>query len=62
MIAIGVDPGSHRTGYGVVRRDGARLVRLASGVIKTDPKTDPKDPNFDPEKFDDLKDPEFKKF
>jgi crossover junction endodeoxyribonuclease RuvC len=35
MIAIGIDPGTVRTGYGVVRKDGARLTRLASGTIRT---------------------------
>ena len=35
MIAIGIDPGTVRTGYGVVRKDGARLTRLASGTIQT---------------------------
>ena len=36
MIAIGVDPGTIKTGYGVVRKDGARLVRIASGTICLD--------------------------
>ncbi len=35
MIVLGVDPGSLVTGYGVVERQGKKLVRLASGVIKT---------------------------
>ncbi len=34
---IGVDPGSRTTGWGVVERTGGRMVRLASGVIRTDP-------------------------
>ncbi|MDJ0765060.1 MAG: crossover junction endodeoxyribonuclease RuvC [Myxococcota bacterium] len=38
MISIGIDPGTVRTGYGVVRRDGGRLVRLASGTIRTNAK------------------------
>jgi crossover junction endodeoxyribonuclease RuvC len=38
MIAIGIDPGTLKTGYGVVRRDGTRLRRLASGTVFTDPK------------------------
>lgn len=33
MIILGVDPGTHRTGWGVVERRGARLVGLAAGVI-----------------------------
>jgi crossover junction endodeoxyribonuclease RuvC len=36
MIVIGVDPGTVRTGYGVLRRDGNRVVRLASGTILLD--------------------------
>jgi crossover junction endodeoxyribonuclease RuvC len=35
MIAIGVDPGTVRTGYGVVKRVGNRLHRLSSGTIRT---------------------------
>ena len=35
MIALGIDPGSVRTGWGVVRRDGSRLTRLGSGTIST---------------------------
>jgi crossover junction endodeoxyribonuclease RuvC len=38
MIAIGVDPGTVRTGYGVVKRVGNRLHRVASGTIRTDAK------------------------
>lgn len=36
MIAVGIDPGTIRTGFGVVRRDGPRLRRIASGIIGTD--------------------------
>jgi crossover junction endodeoxyribonuclease RuvC len=36
MIVIGVDPGTIRTGYGVLRRDGNRITRLASGTIFLD--------------------------
>lgn len=32
---LGIDPGSRATGFGVVDADGARLVYLASGVIRT---------------------------
>jgi crossover junction endodeoxyribonuclease RuvC len=39
MIAIGIDPGTVCTGYGVVRKDGSRLTRLASGTISTNQKT-----------------------
>ena len=38
MIVIGIDPGTARTGYGIVRRQGSRIVRIGSGEIKT--KTD----------------------
>ncbi|MEK6791476.1 MAG: crossover junction endodeoxyribonuclease RuvC [Deltaproteobacteria bacterium] len=37
MKVIGIDPGSHITGYGVVEKTGAKLVCIASGAIKTDP-------------------------
>lgn len=33
MVVLGVDPGSQRCGYGVVARTGARLSRIASGVL-----------------------------
>lgn len=33
MIVLGIDPGSRRCGYGVVRRDGGRLSVVASGVL-----------------------------
>ena len=33
MVVLGVDPGSQRCGYGVVARVGARLSRIASGVL-----------------------------
>jgi crossover junction endodeoxyribonuclease RuvC len=36
MIALGVDPGTLRTGWAVVRRDGSRLLHLGSGTIRTD--------------------------
>lgn len=34
MIAIGVDPGTRRLGWGVVRRDGTRIRHVAHGVIE----------------------------
>ncbi|MFO8073855.1 MAG: crossover junction endodeoxyribonuclease RuvC [Polyangia bacterium] len=34
MIAVGIDPGSIRTGYGILRKDGSRLRRIASGTIR----------------------------
>jgi crossover junction endodeoxyribonuclease RuvC len=33
MIVLGIDPGSIRTGWGVVRRDGPRLSFVAAGTI-----------------------------
>ncbi|HYG69671.1 MAG TPA: crossover junction endodeoxyribonuclease RuvC [Anaeromyxobacteraceae bacterium] len=33
MIVLGIDPGSHRCGYGVVARDGSRLQVVESGVL-----------------------------
>ena len=38
MIVVGIDPGTRRTGFGVVRKDGGRLVRLGSGTIRLDEK------------------------
>jgi crossover junction endodeoxyribonuclease RuvC len=35
MIVLGIDPGLANTGYGVVARDGHRLVALAGGTIET---------------------------
>jgi crossover junction endodeoxyribonuclease RuvC len=34
MIVLGIDPGSHHCGFGVVVREGARLRVLESGVIE----------------------------
>jgi len=39
MIVVGIDPGTNRTGYGVLRRDGSRLTRIDSGTIVLPPKT-----------------------
>jgi crossover junction endodeoxyribonuclease RuvC len=33
MIVLGIDPGSHRCGYGVVARDGSHLSVIESGVL-----------------------------
>ena len=33
MIVLGLDPGTRRFGWGVVRRDGTRLTHVAHGVI-----------------------------
>lgn len=35
MLAIGIDPGTIRTGFGVVQKKGRRLIRIGSGVIRT---------------------------
>jgi crossover junction endodeoxyribonuclease RuvC len=37
MIALGIDPGTASTGYGVVKSVGSRLEALISGVIETCP-------------------------
>jgi crossover junction endodeoxyribonuclease RuvC len=34
---LGIDPGLSRCGYGLVRRDGPRLVPVAFGVLRTPP-------------------------
>jgi crossover junction endodeoxyribonuclease RuvC len=41
MVVLGIDPGTANTGYGVVARQGARLVALDGGVIETTARTDP---------------------
>ena len=38
MIVLGLDPGTRHFGWGVVRREGTRLVHLGHGVIDTDTK------------------------
>ncbi len=35
MVLLGIDPGLAATGYGIVRREGARCVCLAYGCIRT---------------------------
>jgi crossover junction endodeoxyribonuclease RuvC len=35
MIVLGIDPGLANTGYGVVAREGGRLLALDGGVIET---------------------------
>lgn len=34
MIALGIDPGTRRVGYGVIRRDGNEFVFIAAGILK----------------------------
>jgi crossover junction endodeoxyribonuclease RuvC len=41
MVVLGIDPGTANTGYGVVARQGARLVALDGGVIETAAGRDP---------------------
>ena len=36
MIVLGIDPGTRRLGWGVVERQGTRLVHRAHGVIRAD--------------------------
>lgn len=33
-MILGVDPGSTATGYGIIRKNGARSIHVASGVIR----------------------------
>ncbi|MFH1262878.1 MAG: crossover junction endodeoxyribonuclease RuvC [Pseudomonadota bacterium] len=33
-IVLGIDPGSHITGFGVITQVGSRLIHLTSGVLK----------------------------
>ena len=41
MIVVGIDPGTANTGYGVVARQGGRMVALDGGVVQTSPGADP---------------------
>lgn len=34
MRILGIDPGSHATGYGVIERDGSQLRHLAHGTLR----------------------------
>lgn len=38
MIVLGIDPGTRKTGYGVIRKDGNRIARIDSGVIRLNEK------------------------
>lgn len=40
MIVLGIDPGTARTGYGLVSRDGSRLQALDFGCLETLPERD----------------------
>ena len=35
MLVVGIDPGTRQLGWGIVRRDGSRLVHVAHGVTHT---------------------------
>jgi crossover junction endodeoxyribonuclease RuvC len=37
MFVMGIDPGLSRCGYGVVSRQGSKLIAVAGGVISTEP-------------------------
>lgn len=37
MLALGIDPGTRRLGWGLVEREGARISHVAHGVIRLDP-------------------------
>jgi crossover junction endodeoxyribonuclease RuvC len=37
MLALGIDPGTASTGFGIVRSSGSRLEALQQGVIETRP-------------------------
>ncbi|HXF44242.1 MAG TPA: crossover junction endodeoxyribonuclease RuvC [Candidatus Paceibacterota bacterium] len=34
VVVLGIDPGTVRIGYGIVRKDGSKLTRLESGLIE----------------------------
>jgi len=40
MIVLGIDPGTANTGYGVVARQGGRMVALDGGVVQTSTSSD----------------------
>ncbi len=35
-LVIGVDPGSHITGWGILERQGRKISYIASGIVKSD--------------------------
>jgi len=40
MIILGIDPGSRITGYGVIRKEGNRLIHMDNGAIFTENSAD----------------------
>lgn len=37
MLILGIDPGLQKTGWGIIRSEGSRLIFVAAGLIKTNP-------------------------
>lgn len=40
MIILGIDPGSRITGYGIIRKEGNRLIHIDNGAVFTDSTAD----------------------
>jgi crossover junction endodeoxyribonuclease RuvC len=40
VIILGIDPGLRTTGWGVIKRDGSRLIHLGHGTVKSDASDD----------------------
>jgi len=40
MIILGIDPGSRITGYGIIRKEGNRLIHIDNGAVFTDSSAD----------------------
>jgi crossover junction endodeoxyribonuclease RuvC len=40
MIILGIDPGNVRTGYGLIKKEGGKLIYLKSGLVKIPTKID----------------------
>lgn len=40
MVILGIDPGSRITGYGVIRKEGNRLIHIDNGALFTDSAAD----------------------
>ncbi len=40
MIALGIDPGTRRIGYGIVRENGGALEFITAGILKIESKND----------------------
>lgn len=38
MLILGLDPSLSCTGWGVIKSEGSRLIHIANGQVKTDPK------------------------